>query len=386
MVTPPITNPNPLPTGATDISGGRGFFVGGNTVPVKAVVPPTTNSTNLNQTPKTNLDIQSILADNQKSYQSYLDSQTKLQNQYTAALKPDDNITRLTQQLNDLKNQTLNTNLSATAGIQAAGQKVIPMEYIVGQQQNIAQQANLKIQTLAAQQAPIIDQLSLAKDTKSQLLKGLETLMQFGKDNYTSATAHSEFVLGLQKYQHELDQTVKAEQTAAKELALKYNVTKPYYEVSGTVYRTSDGKAYSTPEELAADGGTFGDVQKVIPKADYSGLPASAAEYEYAKTQGYKGSFTQYQNEDANRKARASGLGGGGTPKNTTDAAVRKFIEAKKAQSPGTPWYDIWGQVADEIRGTLQVDPKNYDSLLWELLHPQGSAGYDKYVAKQRSA
>lgn len=34
-------------------------------------------------------------------------------------------------------------------------------------------------------------------------------------------------------------------------------------------------------------------------------LPAAAQEYEYAKSQGYKGSFTQYQNEDANRKARA---------------------------------------------------------------------------------
>lgn len=41
-------------------------------------------------------------------------------------------------------------------------------------------------------------------------------------------------------------------------------------------------------------------------------LPASAQEYEYAKKQGYTGSYTQYQNEDANRKAviqRASAQG-----------------------------------------------------------------------------
>lgn len=36
-------------------------------------------------------------------------------------------------------------------------------------------------------------------------------------------------------------------------------------------------------------------------------LPAAAQEYEYAKTNGYKGSFSQYQNEDANRKARSAG-------------------------------------------------------------------------------
>lgn len=37
-------------------------------------------------------------------------------------------------------------------------------------------------------------------------------------------------------------------------------------------------------------------------------LPAMAQEYEYAKKNGYKGSFTQYQNEDANRKRSASGV------------------------------------------------------------------------------
>lgn len=36
-------------------------------------------------------------------------------------------------------------------------------------------------------------------------------------------------------------------------------------------------------------------------------LPASAQEYEYAKKQGYTGTFQQYQNEDANRKAKATG-------------------------------------------------------------------------------
>ncbi len=45
----------------------------------------------------------------------------------------------------------------------------------------------------------------------------------------------------------------------------------------------------------------------------YKALPASAQEYEYAKKGGYTGSFTQYQNEDANRKASAARSGGSGT-------------------------------------------------------------------------
>src|ERR1044072_7317944 len=98
------------------------------------------DSTQLTQTPKTDFDIQSLLTQNQQNYQSYLTQQQALQKQYTDLLKPDNNITTLQKQLADLRNQTLNTNLSGLAGIQAAGQKVIPMEFIVGQQQNIAQQ------------------------------------------------------------------------------------------------------------------------------------------------------------------------------------------------------------------------------------------------------
>jgi LysM repeat protein len=41
-------------------------------------------------------------------------------------------------------------------------------------------------------------------------------------------------------------------------------------------------------------------------------LPASAQEYEYAKSQGFTGSFNDYQNADANRKAKATGNGTGG--------------------------------------------------------------------------
>jgi len=41
----------------------------------------------------------------------------------------------------------------------------------------------------------------------------------------------------------------------------------------------------------------------------YKALPASAQEYEYAKKGGYTGSFTQYQNEDANRKKSIAAAG-----------------------------------------------------------------------------
>lgn len=51
----------------------------------------------------------------------------------------------------------------------------------------------------------------------------------------------------------------------------------------------------------------------IVPgKAKEPTKPASAQEYEYAKTQGYKGSYEQYQNEDANRKRSVVNVGAPG--------------------------------------------------------------------------
>lgn len=42
-----------------------------------------------------------------------------------------------------------------------------------------------------------------------------------------------------------------------------------------------------------------------VSKADVKSLPTSVQEYEYARSQGYSGSYNDYQNEDANRKLGA---------------------------------------------------------------------------------
>lgn len=55
-----------------------------------------------------------------------------------------------------------------------------------------------------------------------------------------------------------------------------------------------------------------GTYKSVFSAPKETTLPASAQEYEYAKSPAggnYKGTFTQYQNEDANRKAKAGGSG-----------------------------------------------------------------------------
>ena len=61
------------------------------------------------------------------------------------------------------------------------------------------------------------------------------------------------------------NQTAQSRQDAAREFATTNNITQPFFEIGGTIYRTSDFKAYSTPEEFYADGGAhdFSNAQKV---------------------------------------------------------------------------------------------------------------------------
>lgn len=59
-------------------------------------------------------------------------------------------------------------------------------------------------------------------------------------------------------------------------------------------------------------------------------LPASAQEYEYAVSQGYKGTFSDYQNEDANRKRAVE----------KQDSLPSSYREWQLSGSPGT-YYDF---------------------------------------------
>lgn len=79
---------------------------------------------------------------------------------------------------------------------------------------------------------------------------------------------------------------------------------------------TTDEIAPSKLDEIAKNAGVtvqsiknaFATVKKTTLKD--TSKAASVQEYEYAKQNGYTGSFTDYQNEDANRKAVATGVGG----------------------------------------------------------------------------
>jgi len=133
--------------------------------------------------------------------------------------------------------------------------------------------------------------------------------------NRQISTEELNYLLGIDQTQY--DRTTAAQKTAI-DFQKDKNINEPFYKYpnSDTVYDTRTGEALNY-DEYKARGGTgkpgaaFPDVQEIssdqgINLKDY---PTSYQEYILAQQQGYTGSYTDYQNEDANRKARASGGG-----------------------------------------------------------------------------
>lgn len=83
-------------------------------------------------------------------------------------------------------------------------------------------------------------------------------------------------------------------------------------------------------------------------------------EYQYAKTQGYKGSFTDYQNEDANRKRAAA-------PK-ATEADKKAVLTADVNQAVSQ-----LGQIV-KAKGFRGVNPDDYNTMRQYL---QDTYGYE---------
>lgn len=341
--------------------------------PVNVQPSPTTPTTALTGLPKTSMDVQSIIARNQANREKYL-----------AALSATATENALQTQIDDIVTRAKTTSLEALAGIKHEEQRLVPMQAIIGAQKVIQDEANLQLQTLAAQEDTVVRKLQLEQTKRQALLDTYKVMLQFGQEDLALA--------------QDLAAQTKAEQKEAKQLALTYGIDQEFYNIGGTIYRTSDGKAYSSPEEFFKDGGkrdwsnvstinATAQDEKDVVKSYALNYPDAGINLKdtLATAQAKLSSSAKYQKSIRTSSGGGGGDGDGTTPTQTTDAAVRKFIQAKKKENPDKPWYDVWGEIADEIRSTLKVDPGNYNALLWELLHPEGSAGYDKYVKNKRS-
>lgn len=175
--------------------------------------------------------------------------------------------------VNDIQTQIDNTNLGAEAGINDASQQVVPMRFITGQQSKIAKDANLKLQTLSAQQNAALRTLQSAQATRQQKLDSAKYLLDASRqDLQTTLDMYKQLSpenLGTQVLDNG-NLMVITRNPLTGEVTTKtvgnVKVTSPFYKFDNdsTVY-TRDGKALTSAADYVAAGGRgdWTDVQTV---------------------------------------------------------------------------------------------------------------------------
>ena len=223
----------------------------------------------------------------------------------------------LTQARNEGLIKNYNSLLDAKA---MAMETVNHMVGLASQDRNFALQSIMNKMNIDQQIMEYRDKfVSAAKEGYNQVINavGYQGLLQSLQQD-PSAIALAEKTLGLQP--GGLKSLVQIQQQQKNLANIQASgVNTRFVNVGGEIQDAHTGYAFSTPEEFfkAAGVSSWDDpklkslVSDITPAStlNLKGLPASAAEYEYAKSQGYTGSFEQYQNEDANRKLKASGAG-----------------------------------------------------------------------------
>ncbi len=114
--------------------------------------------------------------------------------------------------------------------------------------------------------------------------------------NFVATQATSAYQFDVTTKQ-QLDATALTNATNAKSFALSESITQPFYNIGGTIYRTSDGFAFSTPQQFQqitglSLGQAAGQIQTVTGAPPFQVLPPSA--YGPGGTVSPTGSFTPF--------------------------------------------------------------------------------------------
>lgn len=180
-------------------------------------------------------------------------------------------------QVNDLKTQLAASTAAYNNQYQQIGTKGVdagvPAIFYQGEQAAQQRQAAVVTSGLAtrlqAAQGNYDTAEALAEKTASlqfsdaqAKIDNLKSFIDLNQNNLSQAEK-----VAVSKMQAQATQQQKTldTQKAAVSFALTNNITQPFYNVGGTIYRTSDGKAYSTPAAFFADGGAkdFSNAQVV---------------------------------------------------------------------------------------------------------------------------
>lgn len=287
--------------------------------PANQIAIPQTNVSQFTPLPVTQqqTDVNNATTSNTQAEQGYnqansdlqmLSSQLANKGTDTLALEQQQGIPQISQNvldLQDLANQkALEANLTPyslqgqgrgiTTGIlrgqEAVKQRQLQVEGIFANAQLQAAQGKLQLAQSQVDRAinlkyePILAKI----DVQKQILDNNKFLLSRADQKLADAKS-----IQLDQQKLETQNKMKDEQTMQEILLKAQQGNAPANLISSVAKGIADGTL--TPTKVTQMLGQF-----------TGPIPASAQEYQYAVTHGYKGSFSQYQNEDANRKIVAS--------------------------------------------------------------------------------
>lgn len=259
-----------------------------------------------------------------------------------------------------------------TKGIQSG----TPAIFYQGEQAAIQRQKAVEIGALSVRQAAMAGNLDLANQRAAKLtefqFKPIENrinkTLKFLDLNYQDMTAAE------RRQADTLSQGLKFQVAAIEQqkenyqLGLTSGVSQPYFMKVGdpTVYRTSDGYAFTSEQDFISKGGNWSKIQSINPaenkqnKARSPGLEDKNfinKPVNISDRQKYYLPITVTQGELTNVKT-----------------AIKAVIQQSGGVNNENRYY-LWEAVAKALEDA-NLNPTDYAAILWEAFDPEGLQGY----------
>ncbi len=236
---------------------------------------------------------------------------------------------------------------------------------------------------LEIQQANLLDRLKLAQDFVNNSLKFKELDSDAARQSLSDGLNAALQTIDLSRtHLNDLlsqQQVQKAAEEKAQQFAYENRIGQPFYEIGGTVYRTSDGRPATNPQDYLSMGGNgkFTDVQKVDVSQTFANQLA-LAQFEQQKVQNDRTyQLNQAQLDQTKYQAITNPVTGDQMifdPKTGKFTNIGGGINTGDSSSPyfglSPKLYQAGSQIADDFRNEQIV--KDYNKTLNSYQSVQG--------------
>jgi hypothetical protein len=225
-----------------------------------------------------------------------------------------------------------------------------------------AMQGNIEASIEQAQKAteiayaPILEQLNI----KKQQLEVIQPIL-----NEEEKRKANTLSLQYEQQQQEVENQKQQFQNYSK-LAIGAGIVTPYTNFGGTIVNTFTGEAYPDEQSFFKSSG--------VTSFEQANARNLITDYDSATQQQIQSSKSLPRSNSSNTDLKSTA---------DTSGEIKSWIIANKRANSYIPYYELWGQLADELKKE-GLNPENYDKVFWEILHPEGLVGYEAEQKKKK--